>query len=110
MMGRWFANRKDATLPNLCTLPTPFTCTSPTVCTYDQEPNLQRGKDGHLTLHAKGSDDFFGNKASAPAPRAPSLAVASARPSGTGGSLAQQKFGSAKAISSRAFEDSNRER
>lgn len=61
-------------------------------------------------LHAKGSDNFFGNRASVPAPHAPSSAVPSAGVGGTGGSLAQQKYGSAKAISSRACEDSNKER
>ena len=107
----------------------------PNVCMFARQPEppppppAARGKDGHLTLAAKGSisNDFFGNAASpvgrqrrtsseggsafpsSRAPAATSTAAPSAAAAATS-SAAQQKFGNAKAISSKDFQDGNRER
>lgn len=71
------------------------------------EPDLQRGKDGHLTLNNKGSD-FFGGAEVGSNRRATAGSVPTAKPAAPAAaatsSVAQQKFGNAKAISSKAFE------
>jgi hypothetical protein len=78
-----------------------------------------RGKDGHLTLSTKGTgNDFFSNAASpigrrksaesSFVGRAAPPAAAAAAP--VASSIAQSKFGNAKAISSKDFQDSSKER
>ena len=98
-----------------------------------QEPTpppstVQRGKDGHLTLNVK-SGDFFSSAASpgvgnmrkqsvdftVPAPSRggsarPSAGAPPAPPPVASSSEAQKKFGNAKAISSKDFQDASRER
>ena len=71
---------------------------------------MQRGKDGHLTLNNKGGSDFFSGGGDISGSRrgtANSVPAAPAKPAaGATSSVAQQKFGNAKAISSKAFEAS----
>lgn len=71
---------------------------------------MQRGKDGHLTLNNKGGSDFFSGGGDVSGSRrgtANSVPAAPAKPAaGATSSVAQQKFGNAKAISSKAFEAS----
>lgn len=68
-----------------------------------QEPasTVQRGKDGHLTLNTKGNDFFSSGGASMGS--GSSRRMTTDAPS-AGPSVAQQKFGGAKAISSKDFE------
>ena len=81
-----------------------------------------RGKDGHLTLSTKGTgNDFFSNAASptgggrrqsGDSSRAGSMGGAAppSAASAATSSVAQTKFGNAKAISSKDFQDANKER
>ncbi len=94
-------------------------------------PEAKRGKDGHLVLSAKGSGDFFGGAASPDMKRNNSIdnrrstfesknvvgnamtgtAAGRAPPVAAAGTdEAQKKFGNAKAISSKDFQDNQRER
>ncbi|GAX79406.1 hypothetical protein CEUSTIGMA_g6847.t1 [Chlamydomonas eustigma] len=90
----------------------------------NEEPpvsNVQRGKDGHLTINNKSSNDFFGNSemsASGGSSRRGTSEQTASSAAGSGrtvpvvvatSSEAQKKFGNAKAISSKDFQSNSNE-
>jgi ADP-ribosylation factor GTPase-activating protein 2/3 len=92
--------------------------------TLNEEPpvsNVQRGKDGHLTINTKSSNDFFGNSDMSTSGRGsrrgtleqPGTAVAGSERAAPAvvatSSEAQKKFGNAKAISSKDFQNNSNE-